>query len=75
MFVDSHCHPDLPPLAGREEDMLAAMNDARVGHALAVSVNLERFPAILALAERHPHIFASVGVHPEETDVREAEAA
>lgn len=75
MFVDSHCHPDLPPLAGREADMLAAMREARVGHALAVSVNLERFPAILALAERHPHIFASVGVHPEETDVREAEAA
>lgn len=73
MFVDSHCHPDLPPLAGREEDMLAAMRDARVGHALAVSVNLERFPAILALAERQPHIFASVGVHPEETDVREAD--
>ena len=73
MFVDSHCHPDLPPLAGREEDMLAAMREARVGHALAVSVNLERFPAILALAERQPHIFASVGVHPEETDVREAD--
>ncbi|MBR4877933.1 MAG: TatD family hydrolase [Rhodocyclaceae bacterium] len=75
MFVDSHCHPDLPPLAGREEDMLAAMREARVGHALAVSVNLERFPAILALAERQPHIFASVGVHPEETEVREAEVA
>ena len=75
MFVDSHCHPDLPPLAGREEDMLAAMREARVGHALAVSVNLERLPAILALAERHPHIFASVGVHPEETEVREATVA
>ena len=75
MFVDSHCHPDLPPLAGRQEDMLAAMQEARVGHALAAGVTLERLPAILALAERHPHIFASVGVHPEETEVREATVA
>jgi TatD DNase family protein len=30
-----------------------------------VAVNLEDFPQIRQLAERHPHIYASVGVHPD----------
>lgn len=40
-----------------------------VTHALSVSVTLEDFPKILAIAEVHPHIFASVGVHPDYADV------
>lgn len=41
---------------------------------LCVSVTLETFPEILALACRHSHIFASVGVHPNETGGREPTA-
>lgn len=37
-----------------------------VTHALCVSVNLETFPAVLAIAERFPNLFASAGVHPDE---------
>ena len=33
---------------------------------LCVSVTLEKYPEVLALAHAHPHIFASVGVHPDE---------
>lgn len=33
---------------------------------LCVSVTLEKFPEVLALAHAYPHIFASVGVHPDE---------
>lgn len=33
--------------------------------ALCVSVDLEKFPQILALAEQHDNIYASVGVHPD----------
>ena len=32
---------------------------------------LKIFPRVLALAEAHPHILATVGVHPETTDARE----
>ena len=35
---------------------------------LCVSVTLEKFPEIRALAQHHSHIFASVGVHPNETE-------
>ncbi len=37
-----------------------------VTHALCVSVNLESFPEVLAIAERFPNIFASTGVHPDD---------
>ena len=38
----------------------------QVDYMLCVSVNLEHYPEVLALAEQHPNIFASVGVHPNE---------
>ena len=75
MFVDSHCHLDFPDLAAREDAVLAAMAADRVGHALCVSVKLEDFPRVLALAERHANLFASVGVHPDNDDVEEPDDA
>lgn len=75
MFVDSHCHLDFPDLANREEAILATMAANRVAHALCVSVKLEDFPRVLALAERHPQLFASVGVHPDNDGVEEPDEA
>lgn len=38
---------------------------------LCVSVTLEAYPEIRALAHQHSHIFASVGVHPNEREGRD----
>ena len=65
MLVDSHCHINFPELAGDLEGVLARMRAAGVTHALCVSVSLETFPEVLAIAERFPNIYASVGVHPD----------
>ena len=69
MLVDSHCHLNFPELAGRIDEALALMRDNRVTHALCVGVTLQDFPQVRALAERFPHIYASVGVHPDYPDV------
>lgn len=71
MYVDSHCHLDFPDLIERETAVLAAMEANRVGHVLCVSVKLEDFPRVLALAERHPQLSASVGVHPDNDGVED----
>jgi TatD DNase family protein len=71
MLIDSHCHLDFPELAGRLEEIFSLMRDNRVTHALCVSVNLDDFPKVLALAETHAHLYASVGVHPDYPDVTE----
>lgn len=65
MFVDSHCHINFPDLAGRLPEVFERMASNRVSHALCISVELEKFPEIRALAEAHANVYASVGVHPD----------
>jgi TatD DNase family protein len=69
MLVDSHCHLDFPELAGELDSVLAQMREHGVSHALCVSVTLQDFPRVRALAEGHPELYASVGVHPDYPDV------
>jgi TatD DNase family protein len=69
MLVDSHCHLDFPELTARLDSILALMRENEVTHALCVSVTLEDFPKVKALAEKHAHLFASVGVHPDYEDL------
>jgi TatD DNase family protein len=71
MYIDSHCHINFPEFAERMPQILAKMAENRVTHALCVSVNLPEFPQVLALAEQHPNVFASVGVHPDYEDTPE----
>jgi TatD DNase family protein len=70
-FVDSHCHINFPELAVNMGDVLAQMHANEVVSALCVSVNMADFPQVLALAEQQPHIYASVGVHPDYEGVEE----
>ena len=71
MLVDSHCHLDLPELAGNLSQVLDSMQQADVGCAVCIGVTLEDFPRILSIAETCPQVFATVGVHPENTGVQE----
>lgn len=48
------------------DQVLLRARENHVDYMLCVSVNLEHYPEVLALAEQYPHIFASVGVHPNE---------
>jgi TatD DNase family protein len=76
MLIDSHCHLDFPELHSQLPLMLEAMQNNSVGGALCIGVNLEDFPRVLALAENHARLFASVGLHPEyEKNVTEPDEA
>lgn len=72
MFVDSHCHIDLAELAGQGEALFARMLAARVSHAVCIGVRLEDMPGVLALADARANVFATVGVHPENSEGEEA---
>jgi len=74
-LVDSHCHLDRLDLSTHDGDLsgaLAAAADAGVGHLLNVCINLGHFPRVLEIAQAHAHIFATVGVHPNEPPEHEA---
>ena len=68
LFVDSHCHIDFEDLARQEEALFVRMAEASVASAVCIGVSIESLPGILALAERHEQVFATVGVHPEHTE-------
>src|SRR5690606_7986660 len=72
MLVDSHCHLDFPELRQRLPEVLDNMAAADVEHALCISVTIEDWPGVAALAAAHPErLSASVGVHPDSADVQE----
>lgn len=71
MLVDSHCHLNFPELVQNMDQVLESMRSNQVGHALCVSVTLDKFPEVLAIAEQYPNIYASVGVHPDYEDITE----
>jgi len=70
-LVDSHCHLDFEPLGDQLAEVLTRARGNGVGHMLCVSVTLENYPKIQAIAEQHSHIFSSVGVHPNEREGRD----
>lgn len=69
MLVDSHCHLNFPEFSNNMDAVLQSMESNGVTHALCVSVTLDKFPEVLAVAEAHENIYASVGVHPDYEDM------
>lgn len=74
-LVDSHCHINFDPLGNEVPDVIARASENDVGYFLCVSVNLEDYPQVNDLAKNYKNVFASVGVHPNETEGRDPDEA
>lgn len=68
MIVDSHCHLNYKGLVERQEEVLNRARAAGVGAMLNISTRESEWDDILAVAEREPDVWASVGIHPHEAD-------
>ncbi|HEV2614600.1 MAG TPA: TatD family hydrolase [Gammaproteobacteria bacterium] len=64
-LVDSHCHINL---VESPETALVHARENGVKHFLCPGVDLKTTPDVLAIAEKHKDISASIGIHPNETD-------
>ena len=64
LLVDSHCHLDFPSLSGDLDGVVARAAAAGVGTMVTICTRVERFAAILAIAERFDNVYCSVGLHP-----------
>ena len=71
MLIDTHAHLDFPDFATDLEDVLGRANDAGVTRIITIGTSLESSRRAIELAEKHPAVFAAIGVHP--TSVEEAE--
>lgn len=65
MYIDSHCHLNFPDLRAQLPEILSNMAANDVGRALVVSVTLQEWPGLIEMVRQHPHLYASVGVHPD----------
>ena len=68
MLVDSHCHLDFPDFAGDLDAIVGRAADAGVGRMVTISTRVRRLSELLAIAERFPNVYCSVGTHPHHAD-------
>lgn len=68
MLIDSHCHLCFPELLADSAGVLGRMRAAGVGMALNISTSMQDVGPVVQFAASHEGIFASVGVHPDQTE-------
>ena len=73
MLVDSHCHLDFPDFASELDDVVARARTAGIARLVTISTRVRRHAGVLAITERFPEVYCSVGTHPhyahEELDI------
>jgi TatD DNase family protein len=77
MLIDSHCHLDFPDFAENLDDVVARARAADIARIVTISTRVKRQADLLAIAERFPDVFCSLGTHPhyahEELDISAAD--
>ncbi len=68
MLIDSHCHLNYPGLVEDEAGVVRRARDAGVGAMISISTREREWEAVIAGAERHSDVFATIGIHPHEAD-------
>lgn len=63
-MIDSHCHLADAQFKDDLDDVLARAKKAGIDTMITIADSLGEAEQCIAIAERHPHIFATVGVHP-----------
>ncbi|MBU6323617.1 TatD family hydrolase [Patescibacteria group bacterium] len=74
-YFDAHCHLQFDAYDLDRDALIARMAEKEVG-GIVVGVDRDSSIKAVALAKKHPHLFASAGIHPNDTpDERFDEAA
>jgi TatD DNase family protein len=77
MLIDSHCHLDFLDFASELDDVVGRARAAGIARMVTISTRVRRFADVLAIAERFPDVYCSVGTHPhyahEELDITAAD--
>jgi TatD DNase family protein len=77
MLIDSHCHLDFAEFRDELDQVVARARAAGIGRIVTISTRVRRQGDLLAIAERFPDVFCSVGTHPhhahEELDISAAD--
>jgi TatD DNase family protein len=66
-YVDAHCHVQFGQYSEDEAEVIARMKDEGVV-GIVVGANLESSQKAVALADKYGHLYAAVGLHPNDID-------
>ena len=65
-LVDTHAHLHFPEFAGDLDAVLARAREAGIVAIVTIGTDGETNQAAVALAERLPDVYATVGIHPHD---------
>jgi TatD DNase family protein len=66
MLIDTHTHLDFPDFNPDRDAVIRRAVETGVTRMIAIGTNLDTSRAALALADRHPEVYATIGIHPNE---------
>ena len=66
MIFDTHAHYDSNGFNADRHEVLSSLPERGVGLVLDPGCDLPSSRAAIALAEQYPHVYAAVGIHPED---------
>jgi TatD DNase family protein len=67
-LVDSHCHLDFPDFADEVDSVVVRAQAVGVARIVTISTRIMRHAEVLAIAERFPQVYCSIGTHPHHAD-------
>ena len=68
MLFDTHAHMNDPAFDADREEMILGLKDKGVGTVMNVGCCLDSSKDCIAIAEKYPFVYASVGSHPDSAD-------
>lgn len=68
MLIDTHCHLDFADFEAERDDIVARAHEAGVTQMVTISTRVRKLDGLLAITERYPSVFCSVGTHPNNAD-------
>ncbi|TXH82699.1 MAG: TatD family deoxyribonuclease [Rhizobium sp.] len=68
MLIDTHCHLDFADFEEERDAIVARAHEMGVKQMVTISTRVRKLDGLLALTERYPSVFCSVGTHPNSAD-------
>ncbi|MBX5100798.1 TatD family hydrolase [Rhizobium lentis] len=77
MLIDTHCHLDFPDFEAERDEIVSRAHQAGVKQMVTISTRVRKLDGLLAITEKYPSVFCSVGTHPnnagDELDIQTEE--
>ena len=68
MLIDTHCHLDFADFEAERDEIVARAHEAGVAQMVTISTRVRKLETLLAITEKYPSVFCSVGTHPNNAD-------